>query len=1067
MRLYFTLIFSIICVSLSAQHRNGYKDYRLPKAIEVLNMPLQDNASLRQAELRSRKKGRPDCFAKNLSVNVNPHQVGTWDYTETGIAVWRYKIVSQHAATLNLGFTEYDMPSTGKLFLYGSNKNKILGPFTKSDNADHQQLWTPIIEGEEVTIELQISEQDIAALKLRLQYVNHDFMNILKSGNSSSSGSCNVDVVCGEEDGFPLIDTKRDIINSVGAFTLNGIEQCSGVLINNARNDCTPYFLTANHCEVTSSNAASVVVYWNYQNSECRQPESVESGGDGDGTFDQFSSGSSFVAGYAASDFTLLLLDDEVSPDFSPYFAGWNVGRQMPSASVCIHHPNVEEKRISIDLDPSELSVDAAEDTFIRVNSWDLGTTERGSSGAPLFNENDEIVGQLNGGLATCLNSSFDEFGPLYISWEGGGTPDTRLKDWLDPDNIGMISLPGKNCTFVLQLEDSVVEVCRENEDANTVSFSLNENFDGETTISFGELPEGLEIEIDDDKLAPGDTGSFTMSNLSSLDPDIYQIEVNADDGTNQVVSNLSLRIFDTEATSIDILSPVNGEDGLLTNVIFEWASTSDDIDIQLSRSSDFSDIEVRENILDASRISVLDLQPATEYFWRIRANNVCGVGDWSQGFSFTTGQIFCSNSLRNRERITIPDFDADTISSKIQVLLSGEIRSVEVTSIVGTHTWVGDLKMNLISPNGTVICLLDTECDDADDFSLGFSDNLGEAELSCPITDGRLYQSNDNLSMLNGEFAAGIWTLEIVDLATLDGGELESWELSICTEISTESIIYLGAEDLSLCDTPEETISIGLGLGFEGSVRLSAESTNGISATFENEIVDAGEATQLTLSDLDGLDPGEYEIVVNASDDTQTVSETIKLSVASSIISVDLLTPANGEVDASIGPVLTWDDDDRGTSYLIQISTNENFTDIILEETSTTNSFDVDDELLAELTEYYWRVASGNDCGARVSPVFSFITETIISTFELGESELTIYPNPASSFIRLESPISISTDLSISIIDLSGRVIQTNQLQTGSKGLEINTRNFASGVYFFQIENEQDRHVEKILIQN
>lgn len=74
---------------------------------------------------------------------------------------------------------------------------------------------------------------------------------------------------------------------------------------------------------------------------------------------------------------------------------------------------------------------------------WEIGTVQNGSSGAPLFNSQKKVIGQLFAGCD--CNSDYNEafFGRLHISWEGGGTPDTRLKDWLDPKNTGVLTLDG------------------------------------------------------------------------------------------------------------------------------------------------------------------------------------------------------------------------------------------------------------------------------------------------------------------------------------------------------------------------------------------------------------------------------------------------------------------------------------------------------------------------------------------------------------------------------------------------------------------------------------------------
>ncbi|MEY3199291.1 MAG: hypothetical protein RJA13_1249, partial [Bacteroidota bacterium] len=71
---------------------------------------------------------------------------------------------------------------------------------------------------------------------------------------------------------------------------------------------------------------------------------------------------------------------------------------------------------------------------------WDRNTTtEGGSSGSPLFDQNHRIIGQLWGGGASCSNlSSPDYYGRVSSSWEPNGSDNTnQLKNWLDPSNSG------------------------------------------------------------------------------------------------------------------------------------------------------------------------------------------------------------------------------------------------------------------------------------------------------------------------------------------------------------------------------------------------------------------------------------------------------------------------------------------------------------------------------------------------------------------------------------------------------------------------------------------------------
>ncbi|MEL6844714.1 MAG: serine protease, partial [Bacteroidota bacterium] len=337
---------------------------------------------------------------------------------------------------MNLGFTDYFMPHGGSLMIYSSDKSIVRGPFSPADNEDHGQLWTPVIEGDELILEVTIPKKAQNQVLLQLAFVNHDFVGLL------ISGSCNVDVICGLLDGYGIVDEYRDIIRSVGVYSLNGSSTCTGFLINNTADDCQPFFMTADHCGTNSGNAPSMVVYWNYENSVCRPPNSPASGATGDGQLNQFNTGAVFRAGWSGSDFTLVELDDPVSPKYLPFFAGFDA-RNVPTGDsvIAIHHPNLEEKRISFEYDNTVIGNGNGgtnpNGNYVVVPDWDLGTTEGGSSGSPLFNKQKHVIGQLFGGAAACGNNLYDAYGWIHRSWTGGGTPTTRLQDWLDPGNTG------------------------------------------------------------------------------------------------------------------------------------------------------------------------------------------------------------------------------------------------------------------------------------------------------------------------------------------------------------------------------------------------------------------------------------------------------------------------------------------------------------------------------------------------------------------------------------------------------------------------------------------------------
>jgi len=386
-------------------------------------------------------------FALPLAVGIDPAAAGTWERAGAE-RVWRLRIRSGGARSLNFGFEHYKLPAGARLFLYAPDRGSLRGPFTAQDNEVHGQLWTPIVLGEETVLELNLPAAAAADVELRLSRVNHGFRDF-GAPPALRSGSCNVDVVC------PQGDAWRSEIRSVAVISTGGSTFCTGFLVNNTAQDFKPYFMTARHCGLSSSNAASLVAYWNYFNSTCRPPGSSASGGPGDGSLAQFNTGSFWRAEYIQSDFELVELDDPPSQTFNVHWAGWNRSSADPTSAVAIHHPNTDEKRISFEnqaLTTTSYFGNASpgDGTHLRVADWDLGTTEPGSSGSPLFDPNHRVIGQLHGGSAACGNDLADWYGRFSRSWTGGATNSSRLSNWLDPIGSGAVTLDGLSLARVV-----------------------------------------------------------------------------------------------------------------------------------------------------------------------------------------------------------------------------------------------------------------------------------------------------------------------------------------------------------------------------------------------------------------------------------------------------------------------------------------------------------------------------------------------------------------------------------------------------------------------------------------
>ncbi len=616
--------------------------------VALVSMPQVDVQALLAEDHIRAEQGLPPRFAVPIPVTITPQNYGTWEVSDAGEQVWRLRIQSDDALSINLGFGKFFMPDGGRLYLYSPDYTHIIGPFTAADNEAHGQLWTPLLPGSELVIELDLLPTELAGLDLELISVNHGYAEFGQP-DLPESGSCNLDVVCGAADGYPQVDPWREQIRSSAVYQVNGSWTCSGSLVNNTAQDLRPYFLTANHCGVNTGNAATVVAYWNFENSWCRIPGSPASGGPGDGLLTQFNTGAIYRASYSPSDFTLIEFDDPVDPAFNPYWSGWDRTSNDSNSAVAIHHPNTDEKRISFEYDPtsttSYLGTSVPGDgTHIRITDWDLGTTEPGSSGSPLYNQDQRIVGQLHGGYAACGNDLSDWYGRLSVSWDGGGGAGNRLRDWLDPLNTGVNALDGRNVIespFTLVLTPAEAEVCAPQSAfyGITVTQEIAGFTDPVNLTAQGE-PSGTTAIFSTNPVTPPGASSLTITNTGSAAPGFYSIDVIGSATTATFTSTINLSLFTTLPGDANLLNPADGSfyQPLLTS--FSWSSApwASSYEFKLAESPLFYTSLITATALpDPAFDAPYPLAGGRCYWWSVLSRNACGAGDWTEPFHFAT----------------------------------------------------------------------------------------------------------------------------------------------------------------------------------------------------------------------------------------------------------------------------------------------------------------------------------------------------------------------------------------------------------------------------------------------
>jgi lysyl endopeptidase len=437
-----SIIFYLFCIcAMKAQ------------SIDTIGIPTIEinKTTVNNAKNSNKRLGGPLKISELIDTVISVRDLGRMSKAD-GRFSFVLRVLSKDATGISLSLGSFNLNEKDEIRIYNSYGDQIqfLNQELLSNRKYH--INTTKVSGEEIIIDFSTFDTT-NHIPFVVNRINHFLVPIRKKESGPPnrfqvSGPCQVDVNCIEGS-----DWKKEV-NSVVLLWVDDYQFCSAAVINNTNEDGKPYLLTANHCfddpnlsEGPSSAAANTDVVFNYESPWCNGP---------DVPFSDVLSGATIKARYVASDMVLLELNQDIPTEFYTYYSGWDILNTQPPDGVGIHHPRGDVKKIAT-FDNNPLTSAGcmnyyegsppmwlADSFYWEINSWEKtvnghSVTERGSSGSPLYNSNKRIIGQLYGpGYCpdpNCSNPYNDiaNYGKTYSSWTGGGSPNNRLRDWLDP----------------------------------------------------------------------------------------------------------------------------------------------------------------------------------------------------------------------------------------------------------------------------------------------------------------------------------------------------------------------------------------------------------------------------------------------------------------------------------------------------------------------------------------------------------------------------------------------------------------------------------------------------------
>ncbi len=212
------------------------------------------------------------------------------------------------------------------------------------------------------------------------------------------------------------------------------------------------------------------------------------------------------------------------------------------------------------------------------------------------------------------------------------------------------------------------------NETTFTYQLATPTNFSETANFEVLGLPNGAVATFTPSTLTASGNGSVTISGLNTSGIGTYPLTLKTNSTSYNDTLGLNLVIQNTLAVSPSLTSPTNNTNPADTSLTLEWANIGENVTnytIEISKDELFT-TNVQTYLSATNQLDISNLDSGSNYYWRVKSNNVCSSSSYSNVFLFTTQ---CSNANQiNISSITINSATATWAnpngSSSFEILL-------------------------------------------------------------------------------------------------------------------------------------------------------------------------------------------------------------------------------------------------------------------------------------------------------------------------------------------------------------------------------------------------------------
>ena len=295
------------------------------------------------------------------------------------------------------------------------------------------------------------------------------------------------------------------------------------------------------------------------------------------------------------------------------------------------------------------------------------------------------------------------------------------------------------------------------------IQLSETGTFSENIQLTTNNLPNGVTATFSNDRPTVPNSVQLFIHNTNQLSGN-YTFNLIASGSTGEKSRTLNLNVAPTIPSPILLCNPPNNSGNIPTAPTFIWqaAKTAASYQLEIAEELTFENpIFIQKNIIDTAFTFTQKLSNETQYLWRVKGENACGEGMFGSIYTFETINETCETFKPTDLPLAISPFFRATVRSEISIPEAGEILSIQLSNVELRHSFISDIVIELESPTGTKIRLIDKICGAEEDLNLSFN---SEAEttyiaIPCPPTNNAIVQPLESLTALIGTEVQGTWT--------------------------------------------------------------------------------------------------------------------------------------------------------------------------------------------------------------------------------------------------------------------------------------------------------------------